>query len=132
MQLNQRNIMKFMISITLISVIQTCFFTNFNMNFLYIMMFKYTFFKLGSDRNFCSFRGSAGFNRFGSAKILPNFLAFDFMLTYNILTIYAILCNKSFSQSQLNATIHIWTIKFYVVKLSACCGEGFYMHALIL
>ena len=40
---------------------------------------------------------------------------------------YAILCNKSFSQSQQNSTIHISTTKFYVVKLSACCGEGFYI-----
>ena len=47
-------------------------------------------------------------------------------------TDYAILCNKSFSQSQHIATIHISTITFYVVKLSACCGEGFYIHALIL
>ena len=39
---------------------------------------------LGSDRNFGSVRGSAGFGRFGSAKILPNFLAFNFLLTYNI------------------------------------------------
>ena len=47
-------------------------------------------------------------------------------------TDYAILCNKSFSQSQQNSTIHISTTPFYVVKLSACCGEGFYIHALIL
>ena len=47
-------------------------------------------------------------------------------------TDYAILCNKSFSQSQQNSTIHISASPFYVVKLSACCGEGFYIHALIL
>ena len=39
---------------------------------------------LGNDRNFGSVRGSADFGRFGSAKILPNFLSFNFMLTYNI------------------------------------------------
>ena len=47
-------------------------------------------------------------------------------------TDYAILCYKSFSQSQQNSLIHISTTPFYVVKLSACCGEGFYIHALIL
>ena len=41
--------------------------------------------------------------------------------------------NRFFSdQSQHNATIHISTITFYVIKLSACCGEGFYIPALIL
>ena len=48
------------------------------------------------------------------------------------LTDYAILCNKLFSQPHHNATIHISKITFYVVKLSACCGEGFYIHAFIL
>ena len=41
-------------------------------------------FTLGSDRNFGSVRGSADFGRFGPAKILPNFLSFNFTLTYNI------------------------------------------------
>ena len=31
-----------------------------------------------------------------------------------------------------HGTIHISTITFYVLKLSACCREGFYIHALIL
>ena len=33
---------------------------------------------------FGSVRGSVDFGRFGSAKILPNFLSFNLMLTYNI------------------------------------------------
>ena len=77
--------------------------------------------------------------RFGSAKILPN-LCRIFSIQYHThlqytgkkRTDYAILCNKSFSQSHHNATINISTITFYVLKLSACCGEGFYIHALIL
>ena len=40
--------------------------------------------QLGSDRNFGSVRGSADFGRFGSTEILPNFLSFNFMLTYNM------------------------------------------------
>ena len=76
--------------------------------------------------------------RFGSAKILPNLFVIQFHahLQYTGIkwTDYAILCNKSFSQSQQNSTIqlHISTTPFYVVKLSAYCGEGFYIHALIL
>ena len=88
---------------------------------------------------FGSVRGSADFGRFGSAKICRTFAEF-FVIQFHahlqytgIKRIdYAILCNKSFSQSQQNFTIHISTTPFYVVKLSACCGEGFYIHALIL
>ena len=60
------------------------------------------------------FRFGSGFGwfwpvRFGKnvAELLPNFLAFNFVLTYIVSikrTDYAILCNKSFSQSQHNAT----------------------------
>ena len=80
----------------------------------------------------------AGSVRFGKnfAELLPNFFVIQFHahLQYTGIkrTDYAILCNKSFSQSQQNSTIHISTTPFYVVKLSACCGEGFYIHALIL
>ena len=35
-----------------------------------------TLYIVGNDRNFGSVRGSADFGRFGSAKILPNFLSF--------------------------------------------------------
>ena len=76
--------------------------------------------------------------RFGKnfAELLPNFFSIQFHahLQYTGIkrTDCAILGNKSFSQSQQNATIHILTITFYVVKLLACCGEVFYIHALIL
>ena len=72
--------------------------------------------------------------RFG--KNFPKFFSMQFHahLQYTGIkrTDYAILCKKLFSQSQHNATIHISIITFNVVKLSACCGEGFYIHALIL
>ena len=91
---------------------------------------------LGNDRNFGSVRGSADFGRFVSAKFCRTFChSISCSLTiygYKADRWYAILCNKSFPQSQQNSTIHISTTPFYVVKLSACCGEGFYIHALIL
>ena len=98
-----------------------------------------TTFRLRSDRNFRfgSVRGS-GFGWFWPVRFGKNFaeffsIQFHAHLQYTGIkrTDYAILCNKSFSQSQHNATIHISTITFYVVKLSACCGEGFYIHAFI-
>ena len=49
---------------------------------------------LGSDRNFDLVRGSADFGMFGSAKILPNFLPFNLMLTYNIRDKADRLCNS--------------------------------------
>ena len=86
-----------------------------------------------------SIRGSADFGRFGLVRFGKNFaelfvIQFHAHLQYMGIkrTDYAILCNKSFSQSQQNSTIHISTTPFYVVKLSACCEEGFYIHALIL
>ena len=95
--------------------------------------------QLGSDRNFGSVRGSADFGRFGSVRFGKNFaelfvIQFHAHLKYTGIkrTDYAILCNKSFSQSQQNSTIHISTTPFYVVKLSAYRGGGFYIHALIL
>ena len=89
---------------------------------------------LGSDRNFGSVRGSADLGRFGKNFAELFVIQFHVHLQYTGIkwTDYAILCNKSFSQSQQNSTIHISTTPFYVVKLSACCGEGFYIHALIL
>ena len=79
---------------------------------------------LGSDRNF------------GSAKNFAELFVIQFHAHLQYMGIkrtdYVILCNKSFSQSQQNSTIHISTTPFYVVKLSACCGEEFYVHALIL
>ena len=76
---------------------------------------------------------------FGSVRLGKNFaelfvIQFHAHLQYTGIkwADYAILCNKSFSQSQQNSTIHISTTPFYVVKFSACCGEGFYIHALIL
>ena len=95
---------------------------------------------LGSDQNFGSVRGSADFGRFGSVRqkfcrTFAEFFVIQFHahLQYTGIkrTNYAILCNKSFSQSQQNSTILISTTPFYVVKLSACCGERFYIHALI-
>ena len=62
---------------------------------------SHSLYTIGSDRNFGSVRGSADFGRFGSAdfgrfgsvrfgknfaKLLPNFLLFNFMLTYYIRT----------------------------------------------
>ena len=90
--------------------------------------------KLGNDRNFGLVRGSADFGRFGKNFAELFVIQFHAHLQYTGIkrTDYAILCNKSFSQSQQNSTIHISTTPFYVVKLSACCGEGFYIHALIL
>ena len=87
---------------------------------------------LGSDRNFGSVRGSADFGRFGSVRFGKNFaelfvIQFHAHLQYTGIkwTDYAILCNKSFSQSQQNSTIHISTTSFYVVKFSACSGKDF-------
>ena len=103
---------------------------------------SYGCFPLGSDRNFGSVRGSADFGRFGSVRLVrlgKNFaelfvIQFHAHLQYTGIkwADYAILCNKSFSQSQQNSTIHISITPFYVVKFSVCCGEGFYIHALIL
>ena len=94
---------------------------------------------IGNDRNFGSVRGSAEFGRFGSVRFGKNFAELFIIKVHAHLqytgikrTDYVILCNKSFSQSQQNSTIHISTTPFYVVKLSAFCGEGFYIHALIL
>ena len=96
-----------------------------------------TTFRLGSDRNFGSVRFGVRLVLAGSVrKNFPELFSIQFHahLQYTGIkwTDYAILCNKLFSQSQHNATIHISTITFYVVKLSACCGEGFYIHAFIL
>ena len=88
---------------------------------------------------FGSVRGLADFGRFGSVRLGKNFAElfvtqFHAHLQYTGIkwADYAILCNKSFSQSLQNSTIHISTTPFYVVKFSACCGEEFYIHALIL
>ena len=96
-------------------------------------------FQLGNDRNFGSVRFGVRLILAGSVRFGKNFaelfvIQFHAHLQYTGIkrTNYAILCNKSFSQSQQNSTIHISTSPFYVVKLSACCGEGFYIHALIL
>ena len=92
---------------------------------------------LGSDRNFGSVRFGVRLILAGSVRQkFAEFFVIQFHahLQYTGIkrTDYAILCNKSFSQPQQNFTIHISTTPFYVVKLSACCGEGFYIHALIL
>ena len=86
-----------------------------------------------------SVRGSADFGRLGSVQFGKNFAEFFVIQFHAHLQYtgikwadYAILCNKSFSQSQQNSTIHISTTPFYVVKLSVRCGEGSYTHALIL
>ena len=50
--------------------------------------------KPDNDRNFGSVRGSADFGRFVSTKMLPNFLSFNFMLTYNIRVKADRLCNS--------------------------------------
>ena len=66
----------------------------------------------------------AGLVRFGKNFAELFVIQFHAHLQYTGIkrTDYAILCNKSFSQSQQNSTIHISTTPFYVVKLSACCG----------
>ena len=95
-------------------------------------------FRLGSGRNFGSVLGSAGFGRFGSANILRNFLqSISCSLTiygYNADRLCSSLRQILFSVTAQchNTVVHISTITFYVVKLSACCGERFYIHALIL
>ena len=92
-------------------------------------VWKNSWSKLGSDQNFGSVR-----QKF--CRTYAEFFSIQFhthlQYTGKKRTDYAILCNRSFSQSHHNATIHISTITFYVLKLSACCGEGFYIHALIL
>ena len=85
------------------------------------------------------FRFGSGFGWFWQVRFGKNFAEF-FVIQFHALlqytgikrTDYAILCNKSFSQLQQNSTIHTSTTPFYVVKLSACCGERFYIHVLIL
>ena len=85
--------------------------------------------ELGNNRNFGSVRQI--FCRTFAELFVIQFHA-DLQYTGIKRTDYTILCNKSFSQSQQNSTMHISITPFYVVKLSACCGEGFYIHALIL
>ena len=82
---------------------------------------------LGNRRNFGSVRFGKNF-----AELFV--IQFHAHLQYTGIkrTDYATLCNRSFSQSQQNSTIHISTTPFYVVKFSACCWEGFYIHDLIL
>ena len=79
-------------------------------------------FQLGSDRNFGSVRFGKNF-----AELFV--IQFHAHLQYTGIkrTDYAILYNKSFSQQ--NSAIHMSTTPFYLVKLSACCGERFYIHA---
>ena len=64
---------------------------------------------LGSDRNFGSVRQK--FCRIFSIQFHAHLECTGIKRTD-----YAILCNKSFSQSQHNATLHISTITFYVLK----------------
>ena len=129
----------FLYSMQLFSLLYTGTFSTLYRCLLYIGAFSTLYSRKRPKFWFGSIRFGVRLILAGSVRFGKNFaklfvIQFHAHLQYTGIkrTDYAILCNKSFSQSQQKTTIHISTTPFYVVKLSACCGEGFYIHALIL